>query len=45
MALGALGKTDTGLNVYFLNLKHVGSGQDCMQSDWQGTEIWREKNK
>lgn len=44
MALGALGKTDTGLNVYFLNLKHVGSDQDCMQSDWKGTEIGRGRN-
>lgn len=33
MALGQLGKTDPGLNVCFLNLKHVGPGQDWMQSD------------
>lgn len=29
MAIGVLSKTDTGLNVCLLNLKHV--GPDCMQ--------------
>lgn len=45
MALWALAKTDIGLNVYFLSLKHGDPDQDCMQSDWKGTEIWRERNK
>lgn len=45
MALGLLGKTDTGLNVCFLNLKCVCPDQDCMQSDCKGTAIWKERNK